>query len=195
MVNKLHQKKLYSRVFAKQFLSKLQEHSIRDLGERGIFRNPVENEYHNNLLPHLYNKSQEINRNDFIIVNKLNENFHNHFVQLKKDMHKQSLLNEVKRKENLEIMRLEEIEKKKEEKKRIREEILRNKRENELKALKQLIETELINHMELNDDPQEIYDINGFHTKTKKACMQKFIFSFEIFLLFLLKKVFFKIKF
>lgn len=85
-------------------------------------------------------------------------------------MHRESLFNEVKRKENLELMRLEEIKRKKEEKKRRREEILRIKRENELKALKNLISQELLNHMELNDDPQEIFDINGFNNKNRKAC-------------------------
>lgn len=148
-----------------------------------MFRNPIENEYQNNLLPYIYKNSNEINNNDFIVVNQLNESFKNHFLQQKQNAHKQSLLNEVKRLENLEIMRLEEIERKKEEKKRKREEALRLKRENELKKLKQLIETELISQMELNDDPQDIFDINGFHTKAKKACMKIiFIFLFLIFL-------------
>lgn len=148
----------------------MQDHSIKDLEQRGIFRNPLENEYHNNLLPFIYKNANQINNNDFIIVNALNDAFKNHFLQQKKNAHKQSLLNEVKRLENLELMRLEEIERKKEEKKRRKEEILRLKRENELKKLKHLIETELISQMELNDDPQDIFDINGFHTKARKAC-------------------------
>lgn len=148
----------------------MQDHCIKDLEQRGIFRDPLENEYQNNLLPFIYRNANEINNNDFIIVNELNDTFKNHFLQQKKNAHKQSLLNEVKRLENLEIMRLEEIERKKEEKKRRKEEILRLKRENELRKLKQLIETELISQMELNDDPQDIFDVNGFHTKSRKAC-------------------------
>jgi len=148
----------------------LQENCVNDLEQRGIFRNPIENEYQNNLLPFIYKNANEINFNDFIIVDQLNDTCKNHFLQKKKKAHRQSLSNEVDRLENLKIMRLEEIERKKEEKKRRNEEILRIKRENELKKLKQLIETELISQMELNDDPQDIFDINGFHTKAKKAC-------------------------
>jgi hypothetical protein len=170
VLNITHQKKLYSRVFAKQFLSKLQDHCIKDLEQRGIFRNPLENEYHNNLLPFIYKNANEINNNDFIIVNQLNETFKNNFLQKRKNQHKQSLLNEVRRLENLEIIRLKEIERKKEEKKRKKEEIIRIKRENELKKLKELIEIELVSHMELNDDPQDIFEISGFHTKSRKAC-------------------------
>lgn len=170
MLNKVHQKKLYSRVFAKQYLSKLQNNSIRDLSEKGIFRNPLENEYYNNLLPYFYGSSEEINKNDFLIVNKLNENFKTQSLKTKSDIHKQSLMNEIKRLENLEIKRLEEIERKKEEKKTKKAEILRIKRENELITLKKLIEQELISQMELNDEPNEILDINGFNQKGRKFC-------------------------
>jgi len=175
----LHQKKLYSRVFAKQLLSSLEKNSIKDLEDRGIFRNPLENEFYNNLLPHIFKSSEDLNKNDYLIVNELNENFRSHFSKIKKETHKESLLNEVKRLEQLEIMRLEEIERKKEEKRRKREEILRIRKENELKKLKQLIQTELMNQMELNDDPQDLFDINGFHTKAKKACKVKAVFSNE----------------
>lgn len=156
-------------MFAKQFLSKLQDNSIKDLEQRGIFRNSLINEYHNNLVPFIYKNASEINNNDFIIVNKLNDTFKNYFLDQKKNEHNQSLLNEVKRLENLEIMRQEEIERKKEEIERKKEEILRLKRENELKKIRQLIETELLSHMELNEDPQDIFDITGFHTKSRKA--------------------------
>jgi len=169
-LNKLHQKKLFARVFSKQSLSNIKEHSFKDLEQKGVFRNPIEIEYNNSLLPYLYKHSQEITSNDFIIVDKLNDTFKHHCLNVKQGMHKQSLLNEVKRKENLKIKRLEEIQRRKEEKLRKREEILRIKKENELKALKQLIQNELISQMELNDDPQEIFDIDGYHQKAKKAC-------------------------
>ncbi len=165
----------------------MKDHCITDLEQRGVFRDPLENEYYNNLLPFIYKKANEINNNEFIIVNQLNESFKNHFLQQKKKAHKQSLLNEVKRLENLELMRLEEIVRKKEEKKRRREEIIRIKHENELKKLKQMIETELISQMELNDDPHEIFDITGFHTKARKACK---IFSNIFYIKFLYKHSF-----
>ena len=114
MANKTQQKKLYSRVFAKQFLSKFRDHSFKDLFKRGTFKDPVENEYHNSLLPHTYKNSQEINQNDFLVVNDLNEHFTDIFTKMKKASHKKSLENEVKRLEDLEIKRLQEIERKKE---------------------------------------------------------------------------------
>ena len=77
--------------------------------------------------------------------------------------------NEVKRLEDLEIKLLEEIERKEEEKKRRKEELLRIKKENELIALKNQIQIELINNLEMNDEPTDICDISNFHLKGKKA--------------------------
>jgi hypothetical protein len=117
-----------------------------------------------------------------LVVTNLNDHFTDLFIKKKKDAHKRSLDNEIKRKEDLEIIRLEEIERKKEEKIKRKEEQIRHKRENELKALKNLIQQELINNMEMNDDPAEICDIANFHTKAKKA--GKFIHQIKIFILY-----------
>jgi len=38
-----------------------------------------------------------------------------------------------------------------------------------MKALKLLIESEIMNKLELMDDLNDIFDINGFHTKIRKA--------------------------
>lgn len=99
----------------------------------------------------------------------MNDHFTDLFIKMKKASHKQSLENEIKRKEDLEIKRLQEIERRKEEKRRRREELLRIKKENELIALKNHIQNELINNMEMNDDPSDICDIANFHQKAKKA--------------------------
>jgi hypothetical protein len=178
-LNKIYQKKLYSRVFAKQFLSKFQDLSIKDLQERGVLRNPIVNEFHNDLLPYIYNNTNELNKNEILIIENLNDFYNNLFYQKKKEMHKQSLLNEIKRKENLEIKRLEEIEKRKEEKIRRKEELLRIKKENEKVALKKSIQNELVNLMELNDEPQEIFEINGYNIKSRKACKIIILFDYS----------------
>jgi hypothetical protein len=120
-------------------------------------------------LPHTYKNSQEINQNDFLVVNDLNEHFTDIFTKMKKASHRKSLENEVKRLEDLEIKRLQEIERKKEEKRKRKEELLRLKKENDLRILKELIQTELINNMELNDEPGDICDIYNFHRKTTQA--------------------------
>jgi len=128
-------------------------------------------------LPFNYKHSEEINKNDITIVNNLNDHFTNLFIKNKKDSHKKSLENEIKRLENLEIKCLQEIERKKEEKKRRREELLRIKKQNELNTLKNYIQNELINNLELNDEPTEICDIANYHIKGKKAGNNFFIFS------------------
>jgi hypothetical protein len=92
------------------------------------------------------------------------------FIKGKKDSHRRSLENEVKRLEDLEIKRLQEIQRKKEEKKKRKEDLIRKKKEYELFALKNYIQRELINNMELNDEPTEICDIANYHIKGKKAC-------------------------
>jgi hypothetical protein len=120
-------------------------------------------------LPATYKNSQEINKNDFLVVNSLNSHFTEMFIKKKKICHKKSLENDIKRLEDLEIRRLQEIEMKKEEKKRRREEFIRIKKENELIALKNYIQSEIINNMELNDDPSDIGDAVNFHIRGKKA--------------------------
>ena len=96
-------------LFAKQLLSKFKDLSFKDLLQRGTFRDPVENEYHNSLLPSTYKNSQEINKNDFLVVNSLNFHFTELFIKKKKASHKKSLENEIKRLEDMEIHRLQEI--------------------------------------------------------------------------------------
>jgi hypothetical protein len=83
----------------------------------------------------------------------------------------------------MEIHRLQEIERKKEEKKRRREKLLRIKKENELIALKNYIQSEIINNMELNDDPSDIGDIVNFHLRGKKA--GNYLISFNFIFIFL----------
>jgi len=83
-----------------------------------MFIDPVQREYFTNLTPHFLDLSEQGNKNDFLIVNKLNSEFKDIFFEKVKKIHKQSLLNENKRKEDLEIKRLEDIQRKIEEKKR-----------------------------------------------------------------------------
>lgn len=79
------------------------------------------------------------------------------------------------------MKRLQEIERRKEERKRRKEELLRLKKERELIALKNYIQNELINNMELNDDPSDICDFSNFHIKGKRGGNYLKFFIFYLF--------------
>lgn len=170
----INQKKLFSRQFAKDYMSKLKVNTIRQCEERRVFRNPMQNQYQNNLLSFIYKNSEAIKKDDYTIVRELNKNFEVDYTNRKQLKHKEAMANEKKRKEDLEKMRLDEMERKKQERIEKIAEAIRMKKEKELNALKNAIDEEFVKKVEIVDLPENVLDING--NAQKKSYGKKDLF-------------------
>ena len=171
-LTKLFQKKLQSRVKAKQYISKLKSDVYNILGKKKVFQNENENYYFTNLLPEIQSLVEENTRNDYLIVNRMNDMFSNSKYKKDCNKHMESVINEKKRLENNE--RIRRINKELEEK-RIREEKeRREKRKHDkiLDGLRKQIQEELVSKSEwVEENIENIYNINGYYQKTKSATL------------------------
>lgn len=75
-----------------------------------MFQNPLINQYYNNLLPSVYNSYENIVREDGVIVNDMNEEFKNEFIKKNRDLHRQAIEKEKRRKEEAEKQRKADLE-------------------------------------------------------------------------------------
>ena len=171
-LTKLFQKKLQSRMKAKQYISKLKSDVYNILGKKKVFQNENENYYFTNLLPEIQSLVEENTRNDYLIVNRMNDMFSNSKYKKDCNKHMESVINEKKRLENNE--RIRRINKELEEK-RIREEKeRREKRKHDkiLDGLRKEIQEELVSKSEwVEENIENIYNINGYYQKTKNATL------------------------
>ena len=171
-LTKLFQKKLQSRKKAKQYISKLKADVYNILGKKKVFQNENENYYFTDLLPEIKSLVEENTRNDYLIVNRMNDMFSNSKYKKDCNKHMESVINEKKRLENNE--RIRRINKELEEK-RIREEKeRREKRKHDkiLDALRKEIQEELVSKSEwVEESIENIYNINGYYQKTKSATL------------------------
>lgn len=171
-LTKLFQKKLQSRKKAKQYISKLKTDVYNILGKKKIFQNENENYYFTDLLPEIKSLVEENTRNDYLIVNRMNDMFSNSKYKKDCNKHMESVINEKKRLENNERIRriMKELEEK-----RIREEKeRREKRKHDkiLDALRKEIQEELVSKSEwVEESIENIYNINGYYQKTKSATL------------------------
>ena len=124
----INQKKLFARTFAKEYLSKIKQNTLKQLEQRGVFRSPMESQYQNNLLNYIYQNAEVTNHNDFVVLEKLNKTFEADFMDRKRKLHKEALDKERKRKEEEDIKK-KVVEKKKE------EENIMNEKINEFKKI------------------------------------------------------------
>ena len=171
-LTKLFQKKLQSRMKAKQYISKLKSDVYNILGKKKVFQNENENYYFTDLLPEIKSLVEENTRNDYLIVNRMNDMFSNSKYKKDCNKHMESVTNEKKRLENNERIRriMKELEEK-----RIREEKeRREKRKHDkiLDALRKEIQEELVSKSEwVEESIENIYNINGYYQKTKNATL------------------------
>ena len=171
-LTKLFQKKLQSRMKAKQYISKLKSDVYNILGKKKVFQNENENYYFTDLLPEIKSLVEENTRNDYLIVNRMNDMFSNSKYKKDCNKHMESVINEKKRLENNERIRriMKELEEK-----RIREEKeRREKRKHDkiLDALRKEIQEELVSKSEwVEESIENIYNINGYYQKTKSATL------------------------
>lgn len=186
----IYQKKLFARQCANEYLFKLKLHCLKHLEEKGVLRNPLSNQYQNNLLNHIYKNAEEIKSNDFVVVNKLNETFSSDFENRKKKMHLDAMEEHKRKKMEAARLREEEAERKRQEKIARALEAARKKREKELAILKNSIDEEFISKSEFVELPENVYDINAYSQKKSYGKFLRFELKqnkkFEIFLFYFL---------
>ena len=172
-LTKLFQKKLQSRMKAKQYILKLKQDCFESLGQQKVFKNKQDNYYFTDLLPELHTLAEENTKNDYLIVNKLNKMFTQRKKDQDKKRHAEAVLTEKNRLENNERIRIinqQLAEKKKKEEKERRE---RRKHERILDGYRKQIQEDLVtNNCEWAEETIEyIFDINGYYQKIKSATL------------------------
>jgi hypothetical protein len=171
-LTKTFQQKLQSRMKAKQYLSKLKSDCYNELGQKRVFQNKNENYYFTDLLPELNQLVSENTKNDYLIVNKMNDMFNKRKRDACLKTHQESVTKEKNRLANnkkiRELMHELEEKRKKEEKER------REKRKHDklLEGFRRQIQEDLVTNSEwIEENIDNIYDINGYYQKTKSATL------------------------
>jgi len=172
-LTKLFQKKLQSRMKAKQYILKLKQDCFESLGQQKVFKNKQDNYYFTDLLPELHSLAEEDTKNDYLIVNKLNKMFTQRKKEQDKQRHADAVLTEKKRLENNERIRIinqQLAEKHKKEEKERRE---KRKHDRILDGYRKQIQEDLVtNNCEWAEETIEyIFDINGYYQKTRCATL------------------------
>ena len=169
-VTKKFQQKLTSRMKAKNYISKLKFDVYDSLGEKKVFKNKDDNYYFTDLLPELQSLTEEFTRNDYLIVNKLNDMFTKKKYFNDCQNHENAITTEKNRLAENERIRNIMHEREEEEKRRQKEERARRKHEKVLNALRQQIKEELLPKSEWTEDSIEyIFNINGYYQKGKNV--------------------------
>ena len=171
-LTKVFQKKLQSRMKAKQYILKLKENCYDSLGERKVFKNKEDNYYFTDLLPELQSLVNEYSKNDYLIVNKMNTMFSQRKKENDKKKHAEAVLTEKNRLANNERIRI--INQQLEEKRKKEEKERREKRRHDriLDGLRKQIQEDLVTNSEWAEESIEyIFDINGYYQKTKSATL------------------------
>ena len=171
-MTKIFQQKLQSRMKAKQYISKLKSDCYNSLGQRKTFKNKDDNYYFTDLLPELHGLVNEFTKNDYLIVNKMNDMFSKKKIENERKKHEESVKNEKDRLANNE--RIRKINKDLEEKRKQEEKERRAKRRHDkiLDGLRKSIQEELVSNSEWAEDSIEnIFNINGYYQKTKNATL------------------------
>ena len=171
-LTKIFQKKLQSRMKAKQYISKLKSDCYNSLSQRKTFKNKEDNYYFTDLLPDLQGLVNEFSKNDYLIVNKMNNMFSKRKIENDKKMHEESIIKEKNRLANNE--RIRKINAELEEKRKREEKERRAKRRHDriLDGLRKDIQEDLVTNSEWTEDSIEnIFNINGYYQKTKCATL------------------------
>ena len=171
-LTKIFQKKLQSRMKAKQYISKLKSDCYNSLSQRKTFKNKEDNYYFTDLLPDLQGLVNEFSKNDYLIVNKMNNMFSKRKIENDRKKHEESIINEKNRLANNE--RIRKINAELEEKRKREEKERRAKRRHDriLDGLRKDIQEDLVTNSEWTEDSIEnIFNINGYYQKTKCATL------------------------
>ena len=170
-LTKTFQKKLKSRFMAKQYISKLRTDTYNYLGKRKMFQSENTNYFLNQVLPEMHSLVEEYTKNDFLILNKMNEMFKKTKQEKERKIHNESVQKEKERLANNE--RIRELNRKLEEKRKQEEKERKAKLKHDkiLIGLRKQIQEELVINSEWAEDIENIYDINGYYQKNKNVTL------------------------
>ena len=171
-VTKDFQKKLQCRMKAKQYISKLKNNTYNILGQKKIFKNKDDNYYFTDLLPEMQSLVEEYNKNDYLIVNKMNDMFNKRKYNYVCKKHHDAVTKEKNRLANNE--RIRKINQELEEKRKREEKERKEKRKHDkiLDGLRKSIQEELVSNSEwAEDNIENIFNINGYYQKAKVATL------------------------
>ena len=171
-ITKDFQKKLQCRMKAKQYISKLKNNTYNILGQKKIFKNKDDNYYFTDLLPEMQSLVEEYNKNDYLIVNKMNDMFNKRKYNYACKKHHDAVTKEKNRLANNE--RIRKINQELEEKRKREEKERKEKRKHDkiLDGLRKSIQEELVSNSEwAEDNIENIFNINGYYQKTKVATL------------------------
>ena len=171
-LTKIFQKKLQSRMKAKQYILNLKKDCYDSLGQRKVFKNKNDNYYFTDLLPQLHTLVDEYSKNDYLIVNKMNLMFSKRKTESDRKNHENAVLTEKNRLANNERIRI--INQQLEEKRKREEKERREKRKHDkiLDGLRKAIQEDLVTNSEWAEDSIEyIFNINGYYQKIKSATL------------------------
>lgn len=155
---KIHQKKLISRVFGREYLVKLKSNVMRSLIKENVFAKNISKDINYDIVPYINEKVEIQVKNNLKFVGNLHiflrQQQHNNI----KELHKKAIQDEIQRKADEEQRRKEEKLRRKEERKKKLEEELRQKKLQELEELKAQVFEDLMKFAELTDEINEIGD-------------------------------------
>ena len=166
------QKKLQCRMKAKQYMSKLKIDTYNLLGQKKVFKNKEDNYYFTDLLPEMQSLVEEYTKNDYLIVNRMNDMFSKRKYNNDCKKHNEAVTNEKNRLAKNE--RIRKINQELEEKRKREEKERREKRKHDkiLNGLRVQIQEELVSNSEWAEDSIEnIFNINGYYQKKKCATL------------------------
>ena len=117
------------------------------------------------------NLVEEYTKNDYLIVNKMNEMFNKRKTDNERKMHQEAVEKEKNRLAN--NARIRELNKKLEEKRKQEEKERRAKRKHDkiLNGLRKTIQEELVINSEWVEDIENVYNINGYYQKNKNVTL------------------------
>ena len=168
---KMFQKKLKSRLMAKNYISQLRKDTYNDLGKRKVFQGEDAKYYITQFIPELQNLVEENTKNDYLIVNQMNEMFKKTRADNERKKHQEAVQKEKERLAN--NAKIRELIRKLEEKRKQEEKERRAKIKHDkiLNGLRKTIQEELVVNSEWAEDIENIYDINGYYQKNKNVTL------------------------
>ena len=170
-LTKTFQKKLKSRMMAKQYISKLKLDSYNILGKQKVFQSKDAKYFYTQLLPEMQNLVEEYTKNDYLILNKMNDMFIKKRRQNEAKKHQETVQKEKDRLANNEKIR--ELNRQLEEKRKQQEKERRAKLKHEkiLQGLRNTMQEELVVNSEWAEELENVYNINGYYQKNKNVTL------------------------
>jgi hypothetical protein len=147
-MTKNFQRKLISRKKAKDYISRLYKDTSNNLVNRGMFKNPGNNDFFTDLLPELQSIAEDFNKNDYYIVNNLQEMLCKKNYTNSLNSHKTAITNEKNRLAKNEEIRNILKQREEERKQKEREERRKRRHEKLMDQFRQKINDELMPNSE-----------------------------------------------